>query len=107
MVFIDERSTPYDSISFSISRMLATASSIGCARRQTGIDGSARPSDHGHGPIAFGAINQAANSVAVIEGVTVAVGGSGGSRRGMIDGYRVGIDRGSPSSDSAQRHRPP
>jgi len=69
--------------------MLATASSTGCALRQTDIDGSARPADHGHGPIAFGAINQAANSVAVIEGVAGALGDSSGCEQSMIDTGRV------------------
>jgi len=69
--------------------MPATSSSIGCARRHTDIDGSARSADHGHGPIAVGAINEAANSVAVIEGVAGAMGDSSGREQGMIDTGRM------------------
>ena len=87
--FLDERSTDCWSISLKIAKMSAPASLICCARRHTDIDGSTGPADQGHGPIECGASNQAANSVAVIDGIAVAMGDSSGSGRGMVGTHCV------------------
>ncbi|KVF15191.1 hypothetical protein WJ05_06830 [Burkholderia vietnamiensis] len=69
-----------------IAKMSATVASVSCGQcRDRGADGSALPTDHGHGPIECGASNHVANSVAVIDGITTGASvDSGGCGRGMI-----------------------
>lgn len=89
-----------------IARMTATASSVSCGRcRGCSADGSTCPIDQGHRPTDCGASSQAANSVAVIDGIAKASDGFDGCGRDMVNAYHMGMARGSPSSSSPQRQR--